>query len=710
MEFIALCPKGLELLLVEELARLGAESPKEKLGAVHFTGELPLIYKVLINTRLANRILLPLHEGRVSTDDELYELAQSIDWEMHFGVNDSFKVDFRGTHGQIRHEQYGARRVKDAIADLFNEEQGKRPSVDLDSPDILINVQLHKGVCRIALDLSGSSLHRRGYRTTAGLAPIKENLAAALLLRGGLLELLESGEPVQVIDPMCGSGTILIEALMFIADYAPGLFNSDYAINRWRGHQPEQLEMALSEAKAKSEEGLRRLNETGQQLIGFEADGRTFERALQNIKLAGFDGLIKVTRTDFKKAEKPEALSSGLIITNPPYGERMGDVHSLAPVYAALGEFMRSFPGYKGAIITSEGLLAKQTSIHAHKSYALQNGPIACRLYCFELLEENFKAGGERLSEEAEALKNRLSKNFDKYSKWAAQLPTEVYRIYESDLPQYAFAIDVYRDHLHIQEYAAPKSISSEQSRLHQFELMRVIGEVLPFKKDNRHLKVRQKQKGSEQYNRQSKRGQRFEVTEQGLKFWVNLTDYLDTGLFADHRKVRSLIKKNSAGKRFLNLFAYTCTASVYAAAGGALSTTSVDMSNTYLKWGEDNMKLNRLLSPKHEFIKADCMQWLKSHKKQYDIIFVDPPSFSNSKSMEQHFDIQAHHSELIEGVMARLAPEGVAYFSTNRRAFKLDEELLEKYLIRPMGKRSISTDFVRQRLPHQAFEIRHLK
>ena len=704
--FIATCPKGLESLLLEELITLGGTAVKESLGSVSFDGDLTMGYRACLWSRLANRILLHLNTGSVNSSDELYAVASEIDWEMHFGVNQTFKVDFRGTFGEIKHEQFGARRLKDAIVDQFMEEQEKRPSVEFDDPDINIQASLHKGQLRISLDLAGESLHKRGYRSSTGIAPLKENLAAALLVRAGWPDLLNQDSCL--VDPLCGSATLLIEAALMAADIAPGLYRNRFGFEYWRGHKASEWQALLAEAEQRRTDGL---SNTTTHLLGYESDSRTFKSALDNIERAGLQALIRVENRPFQNTELARPSEKGLIISNPPYGERMGQVHELMPLYQNLGEWLKQFSGWKAAIITSEADLAKNLSIHADKRYRFQNGPLDCTLYCFNLCEDNYidPKRGHRLPPEAEALKNRIEKNIRKLSSWAEQLPTDAYRIYDHDIPEYAVAIDRYGDYLHVQEYAAPASIPEKNAKRHLQHVLQILPTATGIAADNTFLKTRQKQKGSEQYQRQSTDHKQIKVQEQGLTFLVNLTDYIDTGLFLDHRKTRARIGKLAKDKSFLNLFGYTGAVSVYAAAGGASSTLTIDMSNTYLKWAEDNMILNGFSVWSNKFIKANCMEWIKTTEQKFDLIFLDPPSFSNSKSMEGDLDIQRDHRYLIEKTMDLLSDDGILIFSSNRRGFKLEPSLQQAFKVFAQGRNSLSRDFSRQRAPHQCWEFCHL-
>ena len=702
--FRAICPRGLESLLQDEMASLGATSTSESPGSVTFTGDLACAYRACLWSRLANRILMPVANATVVDRDTLYDLSNSVDWAMHMDVKHSFKVDFRGTSRELNHEQFNARIVKDAIVDQFREEFGKRPDVELRDPDIWLFAHLHKGQCTLFIDLSGPSLHRRGYRLDQGEAPIKENLAAALLIRSGWPTMSET---TRLIDPLCGSATLLLEGMLIRADIAPGIFRENYGFNEWLGHNDALWQELLTEAKQREQEGRSSLV---CEAIGYETDKRTRRAAQANIGRLGFDEHVTVMGKSF--ADDSSTSSDSLIISNPPYGERLGDIESLTPTYRQLGKWLKQHTGSKAAIICSEQELMQQTEIRSHKQYKFYNGKIPCQLYCFNLEEENYftrerdPAKNPRLI----PLINRLVKNITKVDKLAKREGLDAYRIYDHDLPEYAFSVDKYLNNLIIYETQAPKTVSQNKINQHRREMLSVLSHVTGISKSGLVIKTRAKQKGTSQYEKQQKTGQRLVISEQGLKFYANLYDYLDTGIFLDHRLIRKRIRSLVKGRRFLNLFCYTGTVSVYAAAGGAKSTTSVDMSNTYLNWAKDNFKLNGLRPADHNFIKADCVKWLQLSKETYDLIFLDPPSFSNSKSMDKHFDIQSDHESLIEHAMARLSGDGMLLFSTNRKGFKLNQSLQDKFSCVDLKDSTISADFRAHRPPHHCWEIRHTK
>ena len=700
--FRAICPKGLESLLQDELTQLGASSTKQSPGSVQFEGDMALAYKACLWSRLANRILYPISTEKVEDDKQLYQQVMAIDWGMHLDVKHSFRVDFRGTSKALNHEQYSARIVKDAIVDQFREDTGHRPDVDLKNPDIWLFAHLHKGQCQVSIDLSGPSLHRRGYRIDQGEAPIKENLAAALLIRAGWPS---CEDDIALIDPLCGSGTLLIEGLLMRADIAPGLFREQFGFDNWLGHDERLWEQTVSDAKEREQAGRDKLTT---QFIGFEVDKRTRRAAMANIGKLELEGHVSIQLSSFK--DHMEQMPEALIISNPPYGERLGDFDSLMPVYKDLGKWLKHQLKSRAALITSEPELMQQTGIRAGKRYKFYNGKLACQLYCFDLIEENFinRDISPDKNPILEPLINRLNKNIKKVSTWAKKNDLQAYRIYDHDLPEYAFAVDKYLDYLLLYESAAPKHVPQNAIHKHRREFLSALSHVTGVHKNALIIKTREKKKGKNQYERHAKKRHLEKVREQGLRFNVNLYDYLDTGLFIDHRYIRARIRSMCDGKRFLNLFCYTGAVSVYAADGGAVKTTSVDLSNTYLNWAKDNMKLNGLERKQHEFIKADVTKWLKSSNAKYDVIFLDPPSFSNSKSMEHHFDILEDHPDLIKLTMSLLAPGGTLIFSTNRKGFKIAQSISDKFHVTDLGDKTISPDFRKHRPPHHCWDIRH--
>jgi 23S rRNA (guanine2445-N2)-methyltransferase / 23S rRNA (guanine2069-N7)-methyltransferase len=355
--------------------------------------------------------------------------------------------------------------------------------------------------------------------------------------------------------------------------------------------------------------------------------------------------------------------------------------------------------------------------LRAHRFHSLYNGPIECRLLHFEVEPGAFVSNRPRSlppaerSDGAGMLANRLAKNLRNLAKWRRREQIQCFRLYDADLPEYALAIDVYEGDgrwIDVQEYAAPKSVDPRRARHRLREALGVIPEVLQVSDDQVFFKVRRRQKGQAQYERFGAGGCFHEAAEAGFRFLVNFEDYLDTGLFLDHRDTRRLLGELASGRHFLNLFAYTGTASAYAAAGGALSTTTVDMSNTYLDWAGRNLALNGIEGAQHELIQADCLQWLEQAENagRYGLIFLDPPSFSTSKRMHNTLDVQRDHVALIRNAVRLLAPAGTLIFSNNLRSFRMDGQALRDLALEDLSRTTLPKDFARSPRIHNCWKI----
>lgn len=716
MQLFITCPKGLENLLQDELTQLGAASVRQTVAGVSCEAELETAYRICLWSRLGNRVLMPLAEGEAADADTLYQLVQSVDWLEHLRPSGTLTVDFNGRTEAINNTHFGALKVKDAIVDQIRAATGQRPSVERNQPDLRINVHLHRNRATVALDLSGDSLHRRGYRLKAGAAPMKENLAAAVLIRAGWPS--ESFDTL--LDPMCGSGTLLTEAVLLSADIAPGLFRQTFGFSRWPGHNAGLWQQLLDEARQRKEAGLAAVQA---RFYGFDADATVLARAEENARRAGVADLIDFERRPLDQLERPAESRSGLLITNPPYGERLGETQELMFLYRSLGEHLkRDFAHWQAAVFTGNPDLCKVMKLRAEKQYRLFNGTIDSKLLLFtvhEKTEEQLQQEQQRaeqgpsapveFSEQAQMFANRLKKNLKQLSRWVKKESISCYRVYDADMPEYAVAVDIYLGHAVVQEYAPPASIDPVKAFSRLQDVMLAVPQVLELPPERVILKQRKRQQGQQQYERQSQTGHFMTVTEHGCKLQVNLHDYLDTGLFLDHRPVRLKVQKLAAGKDVLNLFCYTASVSVHAGVGGARSTTSVDLSQTYLDWARRNMELNGLLKAQHQLIRSDCLQWLQQpHQNRYDLIFMDPPTFSNSKRMDDVLDVQRDHVQLIKGAMQQLREDGVLIFSNNYRRFTIDREALAAYEIRDITAQTLDPDFKRNSKIHCCFEIRH--
>jgi len=772
--YFATCAKGFEDILVHEFEQLGFASIKVANGGVHFEGEESenhrAAYQACLWSRVASRILLKLTDFSAKDDDELYAAMLAIDWSEHMDVSSSFAIDCFSSHTEINNSHYATLRIKDAIVDQFKEKTGIRPDVGRERPDIRMNVYLSDRECIAYLDLSGEALHRRGYRQTTGAAPLRETLAAAMLYRAKWLEKAQKGEPL--FDPMCGTATLLIEGAMIAADMAPGLLRDYFGFFGWKQFDANLWQNVHDDA----EQGLtQRINDLPP-IAGCDYAQSVLTIAQSNIEAAGFASKIKLDLVDSTRTLPDAPAGQGLLITNPPYGKRLGQIQQLRTLYLRLGKmFKQAFPGWDAAVFTSEVELSKSIGLRAFRKNSLFNGAIKCTLTQYHIdADKNAHDGAddgadedksvnEKVSETAETVVdgsvtktvlpakktvweqaaekrnsqkennkksstqiktdvttagvpldlgetnehvkmfvNRLTKNAKHLKKWARKNSITCYRVYDADIPQYSVAIDVYEDWVHVQEYEAPKTVDQTKAFKRLNDVIDVVAEILGVEQANVVLKVRKKQTGKDQYKKQDSKDRKITVFESGLKFRINMYDYLDTGLFLDHRKTRQLIYKLAKGGNFLNLFAYTGSASVYAAAGGAASTTTVDMSNTYIQWAEENLNVNGFSGRSHQFLREDCMQWIWDagrENKQFDLIFLDPPTFSNSTKMQSAFDVNRDHTGLIGLAMKLLSENGRLIFSTNARRFKLDELLLSEYAVKEISALTVTEDFRRKPL-----------
>ncbi len=728
-QLFATTPKAMETILADELKGLDIQPLKSTIAGVAFEGDLETAYRACLWSRTANRILLVLNSFSVKNQEDLYNGVQKINWFEHLHPDGSFAVTFSAKNSPaINNTHFGALKVKDAIVDQMRSIYKTRPNIDTERPQILINVYLQGETAQLSLDLSGESLHRRGYRDINIKAPIKENLAAAMLLRSGWPDIAK--QQGSLCDPMCGSGTLLVEGAMIAADYAPGLLRDYFGFLRWKKHDAGCWQKLKNEAEQRKQAGLAKLPV----IFGFDQDRHTVNAALTHIANAGLHNKIHVERRDIENAKPADSWKPGLLICNPPYGERLGDEQETAELYKKFGESLKAhFIGWKAAMIISNPELGFRLGIRSKKPITLFNGALECKLLRLDIEESAFfipkaKSQQERIEQitensyiekakpiGADMFANRVKKNLKKLATWVKQNHIHCYRVYDADLPEYAVAIDVYQGDkvwVSVQEYEPPKSIDEHKANQRLAGLLSEIPNIFGIDRDQIFLKIRRKQKSTDQYEKQSDHGHFHVVEEGGCKLLVNFEDYLDTGLFLDHRPIRQMIQQQARNKRFLNLFGYTGSATIHAAVGGALATTTVDMSATYLNWAKNNLELNNIQG-QHEFIQADCVEWLDHEAKQaqrqrYDLIFLDPPTFSNSKRMNDVLDIQTDHVAMITNAMSLLAPGGILYFSTNFRRFKMDYEMLTNLQIQDISSATIPEDFARNPKIHYCWKITH--
>ena len=760
MRFFASCSKGLEYLLADEIIALGAHATAAVAG-VNVTGSQVDAQRAVLWSRIASRVLWPVTEFECPDEAALYAGVADVDWTAHLAPGHTLAVDAHVGGSAITHARFAAQRVKDAIVDTLRQATGTRPDVDVDAPDVRLHLVVRKARATVSIDLASGPMHRRGWRLAQGDAPLKETLAAGVLMRGAWPRVHAAGGAL--LDPMCGSGTLLVEGALMAADVAPGLMrHGDSIPTRWPGFDCDAWASLLAEARGRERIGRAALRRS---FVGRDFDPQAVRDAKDNAARAGLADVIdfavadiaalqvgdvarveRVARDDaahgiattpdapvgagdgqddVQHGERlrsdaahapPNAIvnAPGLVVCNPPYDARLA---ADAQLYRALGDALqRAAPTWRASLLCGDPDLARATGLRAQKTYQVFNGAIECTLLVCDpvaRVQRVVSPAGETqaLSEGAQMVANRLRRNLRKLKAWRAHDNVTCFRAYDADLPEYSAAIDVYTDvateqtWLHVQEYAAPADIPEADQRTRLEALLAAAREVFGVPQERVSLKTRARGKGGSKYAQFEPRNVRFEVREGAARLLVNLFDHLDTGVFLDHRPLRQRLFDEAHDARFLNLFAYTGAATVHAALGGARTTTTIDLSATYLQWCADNLQANGIGGPRHRLVQADVIAWLQADTAQFDLVFCDPPTFSNSKRASD-FDIQREHVRLLSAIVERLAPGGVLYFSNNFRRFKLDDAVHEFAQVEDISASTIPPDFERNARIHRCWRI----
>jgi 23S rRNA (guanine2445-N2)-methyltransferase / 23S rRNA (guanine2069-N7)-methyltransferase len=728
MVFFATCATNQQDILEHEIKSLGVEEAIVNAGGVEFEGTLEQAYKFCLYTRVSSKLMMDLYEDDdVKDADELYESAVQIPWEEWLNPETTFSISQTVIQcSWLKNGHFAAVRLKDAIVDRIRSKfDGERPNVDKENADVSFHIHVRGNMVTYLVDFSGSSLHKRGYRKAFIDVAMRETLAATVLKRSEYRRILESEEDLQelpaLLDPFCGAGTILIEAALWASKVAPGLIDVDrFAFFKLPIHDETVWDGVLQQAIKEEEEG----STKEFKFYGWDINPDSIAVAKKNAKAAGVDDKIEFAVKDFTKITKEDVPSSvGYIVTDPPYGVRL-DNTNIDKLYESVGKQLNAlFSGWNVSILCGEQELLSFINMKPKRTNHVTNGNIDCQIahyYVFsdeereEMTRKAIEKKAERLaaplSPGAQMAYNRLIKNISEIKpKMEAEGVTN-YRIYDADMPEYSAAIDIYNDQfINLQEYAAPSSIPEEDAQRRLEELIFATERATGIDIDNIFVKSRTPQKGTNQYNKIANKNRFYIIKENGTKYLANFQDYLDTGIFLDHRPVRKMIGEMSEGKRFLNLFCYTGTATVQAAKGGALSTVSVDASTTYLDWAQSNMELNGFKGMNHFFYKDDCMNFLYNTYDRYDLIFCDPPTFSNSKSRDS-FNVDRDHKRLIHLCMRHLDEDGVLIFSNNYRKFQMDDFIYQDYDVKEITPETIGDDFSRDPKIHKCFIIKAKK
>jgi 23S rRNA (guanine2445-N2)-methyltransferase / 23S rRNA (guanine2069-N7)-methyltransferase len=792
--------EGLEWLLARELEAVGATDLRIGRRTIEFSPapgqERETLYRAVLESRTAIRVLEPLGRFRVASPEALYRAMQEIDWTEQLKTSDTLRVDAAIHDTFLTHSLYAAQVVKDAIVDQLRTPSGKRPSVQLRGATLRLALHLVGDVATVFRDAAGRSLHQRGWRMGDVEAPLSEVLAAGILGIAGWWRpgappaAASTGEPV--LDPLCGSGTLVIEAATIAAGMAPGLWRARrkaHGFFRFRDCDRPLADRLVAELEA------RVVRPTG----GFAAsdlDPRAVEAARACAAAAGVADQVAIAQCHFEEVRP--AGGPGLVVTNPPYGERL-PLPRAGALFRRLGDWLVAHcGGWRAAILAADTPAASHLGLRPTHRVPLMNGPIPCRILEVEIrprhgtrdgeehgvprlppgasceanrdanrkvtvegpeaghdpaaasrdrgedaergatvpqrgnsyrpgadgaidaigasgaIDSSAAPGGARGRTTADQLadfRRRLAKRFKHLAKWARRQGIEAFRVYDRDIPEIPLVIDWYAGWLHAAEYDRPHERTEIEHEVWLDRMVEAAAAELGVPPARTFLKVRRRQRDGGQYEKVDARRALVTVKEGDLAFEVNLSDYLDTGLFLDHRTTRSLVRAEANGKRFLNLFCYTGSFSVAAAAGGAATTTSVDLSNTYLDWTRTNLARNAFKDAGlHRTVRDEARAFLEHRARRgeepFDLVVCDPPTFSRSARSESPWDVERDHAELLELVARNLAPNGVIYFSTNFRRFHLaDERLAAAYTIREITRRTIPEDFRNERI-HRAWRL----
>ncbi len=704
---VATAASGLEAVVVRELNQLGYEARVGRPGRIEFTGDMTAVARTNLWLRSADRVLIQLACFPAADFDALFDTVCELPWEEWIDADAEIPVRGRSHKSQLTSVPACQRTVKKAIVERLGAKHQVTTLPETSSP-VPVEVAILNDEATISIDTSGDGLHRRGYRTLTGPAQIRETLAAALVQ----LSFWKPGRPM--IDPFCGTGTLVIEAVMLGRNLAPGR-NRTFAAEHWLDAATDVWRIARQEADDLA------LPELTERPLGTDIDSESLKLARYHAELAGVPDDIHFQQHAFEDMRSSREF--GCTIMNPPYGLRLGEEKEIAALYRTLPDVLRRLKTWSHFILSAREDCEQLVGQPADRRRKLYNGGVACTYYQFygprppresdtqhavpQTKQAEQPAGpafGGLLSEatrQAEEFANRLRKRARHLRRWPTKRGITCYRLYERDIPEVPLVVDHYEDALHIAEFERPHARTAAEHADWLDHMVRTAGEVLEVSRENIFIKHRARQRGSEQYTRFARSESTRVVHEGGLKFLVNLSDYLDTGLFLDHRITRSMVREAAIGTRFLNLFSYTGAFSVYAAAGGAVSTTSVDLSANYLDWAQENMKLNGFDGDNHRGICGDVDDFLSSlnSDEKFDLAVVDPPTFSNSKQLETDWDIQRDHTQLLRKVFEHMAPGGVIIFSTNSRRFKFDELAYPDVAIHEISRQTVPEDFRNKRI-----------
>ncbi|TWT36310.1 Ribosomal RNA large subunit methyltransferase K/L [Posidoniimonas corsicana] len=712
---------GVEAVVRRELEALGYPAKITAPGRVAFEGDPQAIAQANLWLRAGERVVVELASFPATDFGQLFDGVAALDWAAWIPPDGEFPVRGRSRGSQLSSVPACQKIVKKAIVERLRQQHGVQ-----ELPETAglygVEVALVDDVATLTLDTTGVGLHKRGYRPVTSSAPLRETLAAAIVQ----LSYWRNGRPL--LDPFCGAGTLAIEAAMIGRQIAPGL-RRVFAAEDWPAVPADVWQAAREQAQQ------RMLPALDERILATDADDQVLVTARRSAERAGVLEDIHFQQRAF--ADTLSKREYGCLITNPPYGERLGEQREIEELYQAMPLVLRRLPTWSHYVLTSRLDFEQLVGQTADKRRKLYNGRLECTLFQYQGPKPPKGEGGGRkqgaepasaaktsvvepapkasvdapqrafgglkpeAARQAEEFSNRLKKLARHLRKWPTKRGITCYRIYDRDIPEAPFAIDRYDDALHIAEYERPHDRTPAEHADWLDHMVRTAADALETPRELVFVKRRFRQRGETQYQRVAEQQAVRLVKEAGLTFRVNLSDYVDTGLFLDHRVTRGRFRDEAEGKRVLNLFAYTGAFSVYALAGGAERVTTVDLSPTYLDWARDNVRLNKLDASRCDFVEGDSQEFVESLPAEplFDLAIVDPPTFSNTKRGADDWDVQQHAAPLLVEVAKRMPPGGVIYFSTNSRRFKLDEDQLSGLAIREISRQTVPEDFRNKRI-----------
>ncbi len=690
---------GLEGVLADELAQLGALDMQPGRRMVAFRGDARFMMRTNLHCRTAVRILKPIATFTAQDDRALYDGIGRIDWLSHLDADGSLAIDPVVHGGDFTNSLYAAQRAKDAIVDQIRDRTGRRPAVDLKDPQLRINLHIDRQHVTVYFDASGDSLHKRGYRGATGDAPINEVRAA------GILRLTGWDERVPLADFMCGSGTFLIEGALMARRIAPGLVRQQFGYMRWKDFNSSLHETVIDEARRQI------LPNLPFRILGSDLDAQVIASARENAQRAGVADDIDwlVESFDATPCRRPLRVT---LVTNPPYDERMR-IARIEAVYRRIGEALkRHWPGYTAFVLTGNAEAASHIGLRTSAKIRLFNGPIECRLLKFALvapdaIEVPRQAPGPSAGDSLEAFGNRLSRMARHWRRWSRRQGIDCYRIYDRDLPDIPLAIDSYEGHVVITPYDRRHGRTEIEQSQWLERVVEVVGRTLAVPPRRITLIGRKQDEHAGPRDHDPGRGA-VEVRESALRFEVRLGGSKQTGLELDGRVLRSMLRAESDGQRFLSLFGHTGSYALAAAAGGARSTTTVLASRGLVDWAARNLALNGFSGPDHRALCQDPLEFVRELNPdgapRFDLVIVQPPSFDGQRRPGV-WNVQDGHVELANHLLECMAPGGKIYFVSTFRRLTFHVDQIRGASVQEITRQTVPPDFRNKKI-HRCWRL----